>query len=175
MYKSKQLLSAITAITDWCHLVSIHAAALRLGVPGKAVGEGAARAGGAGVHLACSCETVKAIVSFDYGSFQATYCGLKSTLFLIGLKVLLPLGLGCTISSHTPLSLASRDFMNTPHFLLTLPLSVAWTVIKLWTPDTNTSYTSPHPALPPAPDPPILQQQGACHSIFVSPRSPLHN
>ena len=47
MYKSKQLLSAITAY--WCHLVSGHAAALRLGVPGKAVGEGATRAGGAGV------------------------------------------------------------------------------------------------------------------------------
>ena len=49
----------------WCHLVSGHAAALRLGVPDQAVGEGAARAGGAGVpaysavagHLACGVTT----------------------------------------------------------------------------------------------------------------------
>ena len=48
--------------------VSGQTPALRLGVPDHAVGEGAARAGGAGVHLACGCETGKAIVSFDYGS-----------------------------------------------------------------------------------------------------------
>ena len=94
---------------------------------------------------------------------------LKSILFVIGLKVLPPLGLRCTNSSHTPLSLASRDFMNTPHFLLTLPLSLAWTVIKLWTLDNN---TTPHPALPPAPDPPILQGQGTRHIICCSPWSP---
>ena len=47
---------------------------------------------------------------------------------------------------------------------------MAWTVIKLWTPDTN---TTPHPALPPAPDPPILQGQGTGHIICSSPRSPL--
>ena len=76
--------------TDWCHLVSGHAAALRLGVPDKAVGEGATRAGGTGAR---GWETGKAIVSFDDVSLQATYCGLKSTLFLIGLKVLPPLGL----------------------------------------------------------------------------------
>ena len=154
------------------HLVKIHAAALCLGVPDQAVGEGAAWAGGADVHLARGWETGKAIVSFDDVSLQATYCGLKSTLFLIGLKVLPPLGLRCTNSSHTPLSLALRDFMNTPHFLLTLPLSVAWTVIKLWTLDNN---TTPHPALPPAPDPPILQRQGARHIICSSPRSPLYS
>ena len=70
-----------------------------------------------------------------------TYYGLKSILFLIGLKVLPPLGLRCTISSHTPLSLASRDLMNTPHFLLTLPLSMAWTwtIIKI-----NDNNTTPH-------------------------------
>ena len=129
MSKSKQQLSAITA-SDWCNLVSGHAAALHLGVPDQAVGEGATRAWGARVHLARGWETGKAIVNFDDVSLQATYCGLKSTLFLIGLKVLPPLGLRCTNSSHTPLSLALRDFMNTPHFLLTLPLSLAWDKFK---------------------------------------------
>ena len=120
------------------HLVSVHAAALSLGVLRHTVGEGAARAWGAGVHLACGWETGNSNVSYDHGSLQDTYYMLKSILFVIGLKVLLPLGLRCTISSHTPLSLASRDFMNTPHFLLTLPLSMAWPMIKLWTLDTNT-------------------------------------
>ena len=45
------------------HLVKVHTAALRLGVPDLAVGEGAARAGAAGVHLACGWETGNAIVS----------------------------------------------------------------------------------------------------------------
>ena len=75
------------------HLVKIHTAALRLGVPDQAVGEGAARAGGAGVHLASGWETGNANVSFDHGNLQDTYYGLKSILFVSGLKVLPPLGL----------------------------------------------------------------------------------
>ena len=75
------------------HLVKVHTAALRLGVLGHTVGEGAARAGGAGVHLACGWETGNANVSFDHGNLQDTYYLLKSILFVSGLKVLPPLGL----------------------------------------------------------------------------------
>ena len=83
--------------SDWrpitAHLVSIHAAALRLGVPDHAFGEGATRAGGAGVHLACGWETGNANVRYNTECIQDTYYGLKSILFVIGLKVLPPLGL----------------------------------------------------------------------------------
>ena len=75
------------------HLVSCHAATLSLGVLGHTVGEGAARAGGAGVHLACGWETDNANVRYNTECIQDTYYGLKSILFVIGLKVLPPLGL----------------------------------------------------------------------------------
>ena len=48
-YRSQSQVSTHTVRPITAHLVKIHAAALRLGVPDQAVGEGAARAGGTGV------------------------------------------------------------------------------------------------------------------------------